>query len=931
MGGFANTPSKPGGASRLDDHPAYASTPGVGKRTLVEQLSPSTAHGVAGTGRGVPSSGNAPAAPERASSMIADQSAPASLPTAVSSSPSAEHPAEPAGQQPAKANDLQGAGRLAWAGAGKAGRVFRNATADSFVDAATREAVELETNWTMAEFDQFELKTNMLMEVERRLHIQLAHGGVVIKSRVRAFFQADQVPNDVHAALVAPAKLVTHDGAIFVTDDKGMHLLRTLEHLLSETPSVAGLLAHEPMLGFDIDPKQRIREANQFVTVTVPTYERNLALVDGIMRDAPPVAIGLQNYIKVKLAHGNPPAEALAVSRHLIGRIEELVQFSWTGYEGTDLRVQLHRMLERFQQFVQQAEAAKPADKAPLDHASDLVIAIGKAGVGVVLALQEVGLMARDLGLWGLDKLSNAFGHEIDWGASSSIGKAHESGKSTSEIFHAVVDGIIDSWSTAIEHAENGDYSRLMDLGAELALDIAIEVVTAGAATPGVAAKRAGTAARLAEHALVVSEEAVEAIARRTETMLQRAQQALRRVPEEARAALQDTIDTATGWLTGLKDAVKIADPGVGTMRLVDKTAITQAMQRSRGARAIEAAKGAMTKLRGPAARAQGASVVEQLERLAKASKMPDTIYAVARRIAEGDNKAKFVAALDKLLKGTARALDEDVVVGVLQRAADAVDPLAFLDNVEWVMGRKGISVAARKALVRQAVLRDSPLDLRWLRELTELPDDMLEMMALDPATPWRSFMKVSKKPSDYFPSPLKNALKVSDYADAGAKLRGIAGELVFVLEDLELPGGLKVVGRQVGAGGRVIDFALQDARGARALLEVKAWNTERWTRELAEAAKDKPRQAFTRMIDQLRSARSTGRPVYLAVSDAIGADLAKLQQMLERYRIRGVKTVLFPEAKLIGIRSTLREGLALASATAVVSADQLFEKEDDD
>src|SRR5262249_25048251 len=109
------------------------------------------------------------------------------------------------------------------------------------------------------------------------------------------------------------------------------------------------------------------------------------------------------------------------------------------------------------------------------------VVAIGKAGVGVVMVLKEVGLMARDLGLWGLDKLSNAFGHEIDWSASSSIGKAYESGKSTSEIFKAIVDGIIDSWSKAVEHAENGDYSQLMGLGAELAFDVALEVVTAGA------------------------------------------------------------------------------------------------------------------------------------------------------------------------------------------------------------------------------------------------------------------------------------------------------------------------------------------------------------------------------------------------------------------------------------------------------------------
>jgi len=659
-------------------------------------------------------------------------------------------------------------------------------------------------------------------------------------------------------------------------------------------------------------------------------------LVEGIMRDAPHAALGLQNYIKVKLSYENPPAEELSVGRHMIARLEELLQLSWTGYEGTDLRLQLAHMWEGFTKIVQQAESTKPAEKHVLDHASDLVVAIGKAGAGVVLALKEVGLMARDVGLWGLDKLSNAFGYEIDWSAASSIGKAYESGKTTSEIFQAIVDGILDSWTKAVEHAENGDYSQLMDLGAELALDVAIEVVTAGAATPGVAAKRPGTAARLAEHALVLSEDAVAALMRRTEALLQRTKQALKRVPEEARAALLDTIDTASGWLTGLKESAKIADAGVGTMRVVDKTAIAQAIQRSRGARAIEAAKDAMTKLRGPAARAQGASVVEQLEQLAKASKMPDTIYAVARRIADGADKAKFVAALDKLLKGTARALDEEVVAGVLRRAADAVDPLAFLDNVEWVMGRKGLSAEARKALVRQAVLRDSPLDLRWLRELTELPDDMLEMMALDPATNWRSFMKVSKKPSDYFPSTLKKSpLKNSDYADAAAKLRGVAGEMTFVVEGVALPGGLKIVARQVDAAGKVIDFGLRDAAGVLAKLEVKAWTVERWADELAAASQNSPRSAFAHLVDQLQAAKSTGESIYLAVTDAIGPADGRLRRQLtdelKKSGLHDVQVVTFPEAKLKEVTSGLRRGLALASAAATVTADQLLKEDTDD
>jgi len=338
-----------------------------------------------------------------------------------------------------------------------------------------------------------------------------------------------------------------------------------------------------------------------------------------------------------------------------------------------------------------------------------------------------------------------------------------------------------------------------------------------------------------------------------------------------------------------------------------------------------------MTKLRGPAARAQGASVVEQLEKLAKASKMPDTIYAVARRIAEGADKAKFVAALDKLFKGTARALDEEVVAGVLRRAADAVDPLAFLDNVEWVMGRKGLSAAARKALVRRAVLSPNPIDLRWLRELTDLPDKMLEGMALDPATNWKSFMKVSNKPSDFFPSSLKKLLKGSDYADAAAKLRGVAGELMFILEGVELPGGLKIVARQVDAAGKVIDFALQDASGARALLEVKAWNTRRWTRELAAARAHKPKRLFVRMIEQLKAAQSTGQPVYLAVSDAIGTNRKALVAALREANLADVTVVTASEANLKEVSSTLRKGLAMAAVTAMVTVDQINEEDNDD
>jgi hypothetical protein len=250
-------------------------------------------------------------------------------PVPRSTSAAAPAPARQADAAVPPRGGLDGPG--GWAGAGKTGKIFRNTTAESFVDATTRQAVQLETSWTMAEFEQFELGTNMAMEVDRKIRLQLVRGGVVIKSRARAFFHADQLPNDVHAALQAPARLVTHDGAIFVTDDQGLHLLRSFDHPKLEEPSVAALLAHEPMLGYETAPEQRLREAEQFVAVTVPTYDNNLSLIEGILRDAPYAAIGLKNYIQAKLRYEDPPPEALAIARHLIVRIEELLQFSWTG------------------------------------------------------------------------------------------------------------------------------------------------------------------------------------------------------------------------------------------------------------------------------------------------------------------------------------------------------------------------------------------------------------------------------------------------------------------------------------------------------------------------------------------------------------------------------------------------------------------------
>ncbi len=814
----------------------------------------------------------------------------------------------------------------AWAGAGVSGRIFRNDTAETFIDAVTGDTVEVRTDWMLAEFESFELSTNTLMAIEREIHIQLARGvSLVIKSRARAWFHTDRLPSDVHAALHAPARLIRHQGTLFVTGDKGAHLLEAFSHPFVKEQSVAGLLGNEPMLGFETDGPQRIREAEQFYAVTVPQHDANLKAIGAILRDAAATTISLRRYIEARLAYASPSTEPISNGRHMIHRIEALTSGTWTGYEGTAVLFRLEALRVGYTKLVVAAENAKPADKDAWDHAADAARAIGGAIVGVGVAIKELVLTARDLGLWLADEVVNLLGSDLDWSAASSIGKAYQAGKSTGEIFMAVVDGLVGAWDKAIEHASNGDYSKLMNLGAELALDVAIGVATAGTAMPALAAERVGAGARLASRALALAEPVAEALARRARTTLAKLERAIDAAPAAARRAALELQDTLQGVLDGLATARHLVDAATGArMAVLDPGTIPRAIQRLRGARAMADLTGAAAKLRG-SARLQGQKIATRLQKLRENPELTGAVDMLARRIAKDEDKAKLFAALDRMLDAWPARTDHELLARVMRRAAGpAVDMVKFLNEVTWAMGHKGLSPAAREGLIRHAVRRKKPLDLCWLRELTELPDPMLEFMALDPATHWHELMKVSTKPSDYFSSRVKKLLGPNDYARAAGKLRGIAGELVFVVEGIELPGGLKIVGRQVKAGSRTIDFMLQDAQGKQAMLEVKAWSRKTWQRELAVNPLNLPaRSAANRMIEQLQAARATGRAVYLAVPDAIGEDVGRLRHLLDQHHLKGVKITPFPETKLQRVAAKLRAGLALASGVALAITDQ--------
>lgn len=235
-----------------------------------------------------------------------------------------------------------------------------------------------------------------------------------------------------------------------------------------------------------------------------------------------------------------------------------------------------------------------------------------------------------------------------------------------------------------------------------------------------VAGKRAAKGAAQAGRILELTEDAARRLGDQAKELARRAKKALKDAPEEARKALQDLLDTAQGTVEGLTRAKKAADTGTGVTHVtLDPGEIPRAIQRVRGRRAVEAARGAVGQLGTAAARKEGTKVVARLEKLAEKTGIADAVHAVATRIADGS--PGFIDALDDALTTWGKKLDDDVLAAVLRRSADAVDPTRLLDDAGWVMGRKGIDQAARAALVRKAVVNDG-LDLGWLRNSPSFP-----------------------------------------------------------------------------------------------------------------------------------------------------------------------------------------------------------------
>ena len=174
-GGLAH---KPGGSSLVQDATRRGASDAPGKRTLVEQAPIGTG---ARSGTAAPPGG---AAAGTGPSLHLDR----------------DPPKQGSGPAPGA-----GAGGLGdWVGAGKAGKVFQNATAEAFADGATKDALEIRTGWTLAEFASYELGTDAVMEVERPAQV----GPVTEARHFRRRLQLGRVRRE-HASLTTSPYPIT--------------------------------------------------------------------------------------------------------------------------------------------------------------------------------------------------------------------------------------------------------------------------------------------------------------------------------------------------------------------------------------------------------------------------------------------------------------------------------------------------------------------------------------------------------------------------------------------------------------------------------------------------------------------------------------------------------------------------------------------------
>jgi hypothetical protein len=134
---------------------------------------------------------------------------------------------------------------------------------------------------------------------------------------------------------------------------------------------------------------------------------------------------------------------------------------------------------------------------------------------------------------------------------------------------------------------------------------------------------------------------------------------------------------------------------------------------------------------------------------------------------------------------------------------------------------------------------------------------------------------------------------------------------------------------------GKILDFGLIDPAGNAALLEVKGWTARRWNRQLDAWFKNQLRkrrkagdEAIIHALSQLRKATASGKPVYLAVTDAMPAATRDAVEAALRQEGLPVTLLYFSESELAATARELRTAMGIGTGVSLLLLDDI-ESED--
>jgi hypothetical protein len=429
----------------------------------------------------------------------------------------------------------------------------------------------------------------------------------------------------------------------------------------------------------------------------------------------------------------------------------------------------------------------------------------------------EVGAMAVDATVLGVDALGAATGiGTFEYHPISKYGTSVEAtGAGPQASLVKLVNGFADEWSDAIERAKHGDYRSLTDVGIDTLLMID------GARTGGAA---------MIEHG--------EALAAKLGGVAKSARGIAGRLPAEAAEIAMAMADGADAFVDKIRaGGMQMATAGGGGGPGAGIGGLTGEVL----AEAARAADQAYSAKRLSQAKVRGIKAIKERLGTAKAPDVAEWVTRVEALFAGDANAvtrfldklrarvtepAPFLRKIDTLL--AVRNLAADDLAAVLSSILDAriADPVAVLDDIEWISTRQ-LSGQARSMLVRRAA--KGQVDLDWVKR-TRLTDGELEYMGQDTITSFKQFEVVSDLPSRRQPGHIVDR-PPSDKAAraANAKVRGIAGELAA--QEMTLPEGLKLKQRTIADNNELAtDFELLAPDNSIAELEVKALRPENAT-----------------------------------------------------------------------------------------------------